>query len=290
MAIRSDAGDRIPGQPTRPRRAKARSNKNLVPYTGAVRDLDLGTFDLTTTGAGNFGTVIVTGLGTFGTLTVTGLGTFGEIDVDTLNLNGNVISDSTGTISFADENIVTTSQVKGATGHFGGATNYSSFAADGDLIFVGTAGLLYGEISAFDATATVTIAGTGIANKVQYTVFDTNGPSNGTTPDHTSDHITVLTAGHYLCTVSLVIETTGPGGGIRVGNAVFKNDGATLFQNCHGHRRLSGGGADTGSASLSGIIDLDANDTVEVWVWNDTNSDDIIVDDITLTLVQVGGT
>ncbi len=147
MAIRSDAGDRIPGQPTRPRRAKARSNKNLVPYTGAVRDLDLGTFDFTTTGAGNFGSVIVTGLGTFGTLTVTGLGTFGAVDVDTLNLDGNVISDSTGTISFADENTVTTGQVKGATGHFGGAVNYTQINSSGDLTPVGSADIVIEKAS-----------------------------------------------------------------------------------------------------------------------------------------------
>ena len=41
-------------------------------------------------------------------VTTTGLGTFGNLDVDTLNLNGNVISDSTGTISFSNENLTTT--------------------------------------------------------------------------------------------------------------------------------------------------------------------------------------
>ena len=43
-----------------------------------------------------------------GDFTTTGLGTFGNLDVDTLNLSGNVISDSTGTISFADEALTTT--------------------------------------------------------------------------------------------------------------------------------------------------------------------------------------
>jgi len=47
---------------------------------------------------------------TFGNenLSTTGLGTFGNLDVDTLNFNGNVITDSTGTISFGDENLTTT--------------------------------------------------------------------------------------------------------------------------------------------------------------------------------------
>ena len=56
------------------------------PYTGANADVDLGAYDITTTG----------------------IGTFGNLDVDTLNLNGNVITDSTGTISFGDDDLVTT--------------------------------------------------------------------------------------------------------------------------------------------------------------------------------------
>ena len=59
------------------------------PYTGANADVDLGVYGITTTGTG----------------------TFGNLDVDTLNLNGNVITDSTGTISFDDEDISTTGNV-----------------------------------------------------------------------------------------------------------------------------------------------------------------------------------
>jgi len=50
-----------------------------------------------------------------GAITTTEKGTFGSLDVDTLNFNGNVISDSTGTISFDDEDITTTGDVSGAT-------------------------------------------------------------------------------------------------------------------------------------------------------------------------------
>ena len=44
-------------------------------------------------------------------LTTTGLITTGNLDVDTLNLNGNVISDSTGTISFSNEDLLTTGDI-----------------------------------------------------------------------------------------------------------------------------------------------------------------------------------
>ena len=60
-----------------------------VPYVGAINPVDLGSQNLSTTG----------------------LGTFGNLDVDTLNLDGNVISDSTGTISFNDDNLETTGNV-----------------------------------------------------------------------------------------------------------------------------------------------------------------------------------
>jgi len=40
-----------------------------------------------------------------GNITTTGLGTFGNLDVDTLNFNDNEITDSTGAISFGDEDI-----------------------------------------------------------------------------------------------------------------------------------------------------------------------------------------
>jgi hypothetical protein len=72
--------DRIPGQDTRTRRALGGIGSDFVPYTGAVANIDLGAYNFTTTG----------------------LGIFGNLDVDTLNFNGNVISDSTGTISIGN--------------------------------------------------------------------------------------------------------------------------------------------------------------------------------------------
>ena len=78
--------DRIPRTPPRVRRAFDSIGSTYVPYTGAILDVDLGAFNIITTG----------------------LGTFGNLDVDTLNFNGNVISDSSGTISFDNEHLTTT--------------------------------------------------------------------------------------------------------------------------------------------------------------------------------------
>ena len=59
--------------------------------------------------------------------------------------------------------------------------------------------------------------------------------------------------------------------------------------NVHAHRRMSGGGGDVGSASLSGIIDVSANDELEMWLHNETNTDNPTVEDITISIFQIGG-
>jgi len=174
--------------------------------------------------------------------------------------------------------------------HVGSVANHAAVSATGDLSFVGTAGLCFGEIYTADASTTIAIATTGKANKVQITAFTVNGVSNNTTPDHTNDHITITTAGMYLCNVSLHAVSVGGGGADNYGYSVYKNNGATEFANLHGQRDLVGGGGDEGSMTLSGIIDLAVNDTIEVWIWNNTNDDDIVIDDINLSLVQIGGT
>lgn len=166
--------------------------------------------------------------------------------------------------------------------------NYTLFESDGAPVFYGTAGLPYGEIYVRDNAGATTIAVAGTF--VQFTGFTTNGASNNATPDHTNDHITITKAGHYLVTLSIAVLSVGGGGADTIEIEVRKNNGATVFNNLHGHRKLAGGGGDQGSMSISGIIDGAVNDTVEVWVANDDNPDDVILEDVTLSLVQVGGT
>ncbi len=168
-------------------------------------------------------------------------------------------------------------------------TNYTHVSSTGDVVFVGSSGLAFGEIYTYDSGTTITISTAGIANKVQITSFDTNGASNNATADHTNDHITITKAGKYLATVSLSAETAGAGGSDEFGFGLFRNNGTAEFQNVHSHRELSGGGGDTGSVSMSGIVDLAVDDTIEVWCWNEDSTDNLVVDDITLTLIQVGG-
>lgn len=159
----------------------------------------------------------------------------------------------------------------------------------GDQYFSGSGtGLPYAEIFCYEVGTTITISGTGVANKVQVTAFDTNGVSNQMTPDHTNDHITVDKAGTYLITASISMTSTG-GTAYVMDFAVWKNNGATELTNMHAHRSLSGGGGDTGSMSLSGIATLSASDTLEMWCYNATNTNNIIIESATLSAVMIGG-
>ena len=171
-----------------------------------------------------------------------------------------------------------------------GNTSYTAVSGSGEIFFSGTsAGLAYAEIYCYESGSTETITASGIANKVQITCFDTNGEKNNCTPDHTNDHITIDEAGRYLVTVSMSLESAG-GSGYVLSAGVWKNNGATQFQNVHMSRSLSGGGSDIGSTSMSGICDFAKNDTIELWIWNETNTNDVVVDDVTLSVVSVGGT
>ena len=170
----------------------------------------------------------------------------------------------------------------------GGVTNYTEIEADGDVLFVGGGGLHFAEIWVKDNVAATPLnSSTG---KVQYIHFINNGASNGDiTPDHTNDHITIEVAGLYFCTLSIVVGNNA-GASHVIDVSVWKNNGATEFLNVHAHRTLSAS-TDIGSISLSGVVNLAVNDTIELWL--DTNrvvNTNVTVSDCTLSLIQIGGT
>ncbi len=157
----------------------------------------------------------------------------------------------------------------------------------GDLLFTGSGtGLLYANISATDNTTETAIATAGTA--VQVLIFDTNGPNNNLTPDHTNDHITVVKAGNYMLTCSVTLNSV-VGAGSRVQLTGQKNNGASLLAGIHSDRNVGGGGVESGAMTMNGIVTLAANDTVEIWIENETNTQNYTVEDISLSLVQVGG-
>ena len=178
--------------------------------------------------------------------------------------------------------------VDGSTYNYAIYTRAGQVRIGDDLFFADAgSGLPYAGIYGNDLTATITITGTGTANKVQVLVFDTNDDSNLMTPDHTDDHITTVKAGIYFVAVNIHTESVG-GAAYVMKYAVYKNNGATA-SSLQAHRHYSGGGSDCQSTALSGFVTLAATDTLELWCWNETNTANIIVEDVSLSAVMVGG-
>jgi hypothetical protein len=72
---------------------------------------------------------------------------------------------------------------------------------------------------------------------------------------------------------------------------VSKNNNAAEFDNLHAER-TTGVASSFGSGSVSGIVDLAVDDTIEFWVQRSTGggaSKSLIVKNITLTLTQIRG-
>lgn len=143
----------------------------------------------------------------------------------------------------------------------------------------------YGEIKVESNATTTTFGGssTDFSNKSQVTIFDTNGSSSGTTPDHTNDHITINNAGVYFVTVPSISFS----GGISdtYSYAIFKNNGATQLT-ARTTRKLGTGG-DVGAAANGGIVSLSATDTVEVWIQNEGDTSEITIQDISLCVFKI---
>lgn len=148
-------------------------------------------------------------------------------------------------------------------------------------------GMIRGEICVVGNASETVISSTGKGNKVQFVFFDTNGFSYLTTPDHTEDHIQIQKAGKYFSIASMHADSIA-GAAAKLGMSLYKNNGATEFSNIHGHRDFAGGGSESGAMTISGIIDLAVDDTVELWLWNETNTQNIILADVTLSLFKLG--
>ncbi len=156
----------------------------------------------------------------------------------------------------------------------------------GNLFFTGdSTGLPFAEIYARDNTATTSTSTT----KAQILIFDTNGESNAMTPDHAQDHITVVKAGKYKIDASISIKNSS-GAAHVISLEMYKNNGTGVFNNIHAGRTL-GTGAEVGNLTMSGIVDLAVDDTIEFWITSDSGAArTVTVEDIDFCAIQVGGT
>lgn len=159
---------------------------------------------------------------------------------------------------------------------------------DGDMRFEGNAGIPRGEIYITKGNTTATsIASSGVWYQV--TQFDANGVGRLMTPDYTNAHIEIDYDGQYFLALSACCESVVLGTAAVYEFQIFKNNGATAFNNLATCRKLSGGGGDYGSISISGFVDVSDGDTLELWVKNMTNANDIIFEAANLSMFQAGG-
>ena len=143
---------------------------------------------------------------------------------------------------------------------------------------------IYGGISVEDNTTETTIESMGTA--AQITIFDTNETSKDSTPDHTNGHITIKFKGTYMITCCATINSI-TGAGSKFEMTVTKNNGASVIIP-HIDRNVGGGGAESGVIAMCGMAALDPADTVEVWIENETNAQNYVVENISLILMKVG--
>lgn len=140
---------------------------------------------------------------------------------------------------------------------------------------------VYGDLYVDDNTNSIEL---DVGSYVQITDFDTNGVSNGTTPDHTENHIAIGESGIYSinCHISVHNDSVSSQ---TINMAIFVNNGTEELANTEVHRTLEGGSGDTGSFSLGGIVALDAGDTVELWATTDATTESIVIENVTLSLI-----
>ncbi len=198
---------------------------------------------------------------------------------------GNPNADLDYTITFTGDNRTATF-IHRTSGDFEFDRSAGGFNFLTDVTFVGEgSGLPFAEIYARDNTATTSTSTT----KAQILIFDTDGEFNNMTPDHAQDHITVIKAGRYKIDASISIKNSS-GAAHVISLEMYKNNGTVVFNNIHAGRTL-GTGSDVGNLTMSGIVDLAANDTIEMWITSDSAAArTVTVEDIDFCAIQIGGT
>ena len=167
----------------------------------------------------------------------------------------------------------------------GGTDNYVDVQPDGDVIFVGTAGLCYGSCSMYRGAWSQVAA-----QNTWYNVSDTDmidGLFNNVTHDGDGE-LTVTKAGIYKITVSCDTECDAANKHIEIGFEV-SNGGSAATEGIVCNETEFASEEDV--LSTTALLDLAADATIELCVrTTDTGTPTITVDCVNLNCVQVGGT
>jgi hypothetical protein len=218
------------------------------------------------------GNIVATGTADIaGGVTTAGNATAAYFFGDGSGLTGVSGTDNTRVLSAGDtmtgqlkieNNILMDGNITAATG----TLTISDEVVAGDVLYSGAgSGVAYAELYAAD-NATVTAIAT--QNQwYQVESFNTNGPYNRLTPDHTTDDITISDTGVYEISVDISIHGIADQA---YEYMVKKNNGTGDLTSTH-MRQYS---IDTNNRiiSLSGLASLTALDTIELWIMCPTSA------------------
>jgi len=167
----------------------------------------------------------------------------------------------------------------------GGATNYTTISATGDLTFVGTAGLVFGSCSCYDIGWTQVAA-----EDIWYNISDAafiDGQLNNVTHDE-NGKLTVLKAGVYKVNVSIDWEVNAANKHIEVGFEISGSESAATEGIVCSEGKFAN---EEEGISTTALLDLAANATIEVCVrTTDVGTPTLKVNCVSLNCVQIGGT
>ncbi len=173
----------------------------------------------------------------------------------------------------------------------GGDTNFAQISATGDLIFVGTAGLPFGECHQTDgATFDVTMTTVNVWAEVDAATTNISATDLNlvTFPD---DHYLLCTiAGKYLVTYSFTAEIDSVAGGEQHVESGIMVNGSIQTDRGIGHEQYA---AINKQRNLQGhaIIDVPTNGQISLALKNTTSSEKVLtIDHLNITVTQFGGT
>lgn len=169
----------------------------------------------------------------------------------------------------------------------GGATNYIK-QIDGDMVFVGAAGLSFGSFWG-NEIGFVTAGGTGTYAEIADAAI-TVGQTHNTTFQGNKE-LAVTNAGMYLIGWCMSVEATGANKHIVGGIGVDVPGGADalVIQNDGRNHAISVGNAEFSLAGTA-ILDLSASSEVGLMVTNESDNTNVTVEHVALSVLQIGGT
>lgn len=144
----------------------------------------------------------------------------------------------------------------------------------------------YAELDNESNASTTAFTGGSSSNfsqKRQVAFATANVAEQGLDGDNAQDHITVGTSGVYFMQASLSVSG---GANDTLSFAVFGNNGATQITPRSTVKLDSGGSV--ANAVISGVGELFAGNTIEIWAQNETTSVACTVEDASFAIFRIG--